>query len=98
MRTPLTPAEIQTALVSLPGWGWERDSLVKTYSFGDFRAAISFMVRVGFEAEHLNHHPDWTNCYRTVAVRLTTHDVGGKVTELDCELARRMDHLAFQAR
>jgi 4a-hydroxytetrahydrobiopterin dehydratase len=96
MRTPLSRSEIENELVSLPGWVLECDALAKTYGFADFRTAMGFMVRVGFEAEELNHHPEWTNIYKTVAVRLSTHDAGGKVTELDCELARRMDRLARQ--
>ena len=94
MSPPLTQLEIQTSLDGLPGWKFESDALAKTYTFKNFREAISFMVRVGFEAEALNHHPDWTNVYKTVAVRLNTHDSDRKVTVLDVELARRMDLIA----
>ena len=52
------------------------------------------MVRAGFEAEELNHHPEWMNVYKMVAVRLNTHDAGGKVTAKDVELARRFDKVA----
>jgi 4a-hydroxytetrahydrobiopterin dehydratase len=34
------------------------------------------------------------NVYKTVAVRLCTHDAGGKVTAKDVELARRMEKVA----
>ena len=57
-------------------------------------AALAFMVRAGFEAEVVNHHPDWTNVYNRVSVRLTTHDAGGRVTDKDFELARRFDAAA----
>ncbi len=50
------------------------------------------MVRAGFEAEALDHHPDWTNVYNRVEVSLTTHDKGG-LTDRDFELARRMEGL-----
>ena len=53
----LTPAEIDEAVRALPGWTWERDALAKEFKFGSFREALSFMVRVSFEAEALNHHP-----------------------------------------
>jgi len=96
MRSPLTLPDIERELGALPGWVLERDALAKTYEFADFRTAMGFMVRVGFEAEDMNHHPEWTNIYKTVAVRLSTHDAGGKVTALDCELARRMDRVARQ--
>jgi 4a-hydroxytetrahydrobiopterin dehydratase len=53
------------------------------------------MVRVGFEAEAMNHHPDWTNVYNRVAIRLNTHDAGGKVTAKDVTLAQKIESLAW---
>ena len=98
MKTPpLVPAEIAAALKALPGWTWERDALAKEFRFENFRAALAFMVRAGFEAEAMDHHPDWTNVYGRVAVRLSTHSAGGKVTALDVELARRLDAVSSKA-
>ena len=88
---PLTPAEIAAALPALPGWTHERDALAKEFRFADFRQALAFMVRVGFEAEAMDHHPDWTNVYNRVAIRLNTHDAGGRVTAKDLDLARRIE-------
>lgn len=90
---PLTPPEIEHALTHLPGWAWERGALVKTLEFGDFREAMGFMLRAGFEADALDHHPEWTNVYNKVSIRLTTHDAGNKVTAKDVELAGRMEKL-----
>jgi 4a-hydroxytetrahydrobiopterin dehydratase len=90
---PLNGAEIEHALTHLQGWVWESDALVKTMEFGDFREAMGFMLRAGFEADALDHHPEWTNVYNKVVVRLSTHDAGGKVTAKDVELAGRMDKL-----
>ena len=91
----LTPTEIQAALDTLRGWSCERDALVKTFKFGTFREALSFMVRVGFEAEAMDHHPDWTNVYNKVTIRLNTHDAGGKVTAKDVSLAKRIQSLSW---
>ena len=91
--TPLTPTEIAAALAGLPGWTHEGDALTRTFQFADFRTALAFMVRAGFEAEAMNHHPEWTNVYHRVAVRLTTHDAGNRITANDVELARRMSLL-----
>ncbi len=91
MKTALTGAEIEAALVGLAGWSGDRAALVKRFQFTDFKAALGFMVRVGFEAEAMNHHPEWTNVYNRVDVRLNTHDAGGQVTAKDVELARRME-------
>ncbi len=95
MSTALTPAEITNALPLLLGWKSEGDALTKTFTFGSFREALSFMVRIGFEAEEMNHHPEWTNTYNKVVVRLNTHDAGDKVTAKDVELATRMQKISW---
>lgn len=95
MSTPLSRAEIQTALESLPGWAFERDALVKTLKFATFREAMGFMVRAAFEAEAMNHHPEWKNSYNTLEIRLNTHDADGKVTAKDVELAKRIQKISW---
>ena len=95
MRTPLPPTKIKRTLAALPGWRCERKALAKTFTFDSFREALSFMVRVGFEAEALDHHPEWTNIYNRVAIRLHTHDAGGRVTAKDVELARRIQRISW---
>ena len=92
--TPLTTAEITAALTDLPGWTLEGDALTRTFQFADFKAALAFMVRAGFEAEAMDHHPEWTNVYHRVAIRLTTHDAGNKVTAKDVALAKKFSALA----
>ncbi len=91
----LTPVEIDEALRALPDWKLERDALAKEFKFGSFREALSFMVRVGFEAEAMNHHPEWTNVYNRVAIRLNTHEAGGKITVKDVNLARKIQGLSW---
>ena len=92
---PLKAAEIKAALGKLPGWTCKRDALAKTFTFVSFREAMSFMVRAGFEAEAMDHHPEWTNVYNRVAIRLNTHDAGGKVTAKDCALARKIQAISW---
>lgn len=93
MPVPLSAAKIKQALARLPGWVLERDALAKTFKFDSFRAALAFMVQAGFEAEELNHHPEWTNVYNRVSVRLNTHDAGDRVTAKDVALAKRFERL-----
>jgi len=95
MAKPLTPSEIAAALRGLPGWTRKGGALTKTFQFGSFREALSFMVRVGFEAEAMDHHPDWTNVYNRVSIRLNTHDAGGKVTAKDVTLAEKIQAIAW---
>jgi len=77
------------------GWALDeaRDALAKTYTFRNFVEAFGFMTQVAIVAEKMNHHPEWSNVYKTVKVVLTTHDAGG-LTELDVKLAQKMDALA----
>ncbi|MET0544738.1 MAG: 4a-hydroxytetrahydrobiopterin dehydratase [Caulobacterales bacterium] len=83
------------ALKKLPGWRAVdgRDAIAKTFTFNDFNEAFGFMSRVAMQAEKLDHHPEWSNVYKTVEVLLSTHDAGG-VTELDVKLALFMDSAA----
>ena len=94
-RDPLSDSAIHDALDDLDGWTYEDDKLKATYEFADFRAAISFIVRMSFYAEEMNHHPELENVYNSVTIALTTHDVGGKVTETDLELAREIESVAW---
>ena len=91
----MTPAKINKALRILPGWAKKGEALAKTFKFGSFREAMSFMVRVGFEAEAMDHHPDWSNVYNCVVIRLHTHDAGGKVTAKDIELAKKIQAIRW---
>ena len=76
--------------------GWTmvegRDAITKTFIFDNFVEAFGWMTRAAIWAEKWNHHPEWSNVYRTVEVVLTTHDVGG-ISSLDAKLARKMDSL-----
>lgn len=76
--------------------GWAlvegRDAITKTYVFDNFIDAFGWMTRVAIWAEKWDHHPEWSNVYKTVTVVLTTHDVGG-LSALDAKLARKMDSL-----
>ena len=77
------------------GLDHEGDALEKTFTFGSFREAFSFMTRVALEAETMDHHPDWTNVYNRVTVRLNTHAAGSKITAKDVELARRIQKISW---
>lgn len=88
---PLTEKELKKELSDLEGWEFKDDKIHKEFSFKDFKSAISFMVRVGFDAEDQGHHPEWFNVYNTVSISLSTHDAGGKVTGKDIKLAKAID-------
>ncbi len=72
-------------------WKEEKDALHRTYEFKTFVAAIAFMVNAAMYIEQLDHHPEWTNVYNKVMVKLTTHDAGNTVTDKDHELSKVLD-------
>lgn len=74
-------------------WIENDNQLVGTFEFSDFVEAFAFMTQVALVAEKLNHHPDWTNVYNKVEIRLTTHDAGNVVTTKDRELASIIESL-----
>ena len=90
---PLSREEIKNELENLDGWSFKDDSIRKQFSFSDFKEAMSFMVRVGFEAESLVHHPDWSNVYNRVSITLSTHDADDKVTGKDIQLAKAIEDI-----
>lgn len=72
-------------------WKEENNALHKTYEFKSFVAAVAFMVNAAMFIDELNHHPEWTNIYNKVIVKLQSHDAGNKVTDKDRELAKVLD-------
>ncbi len=95
MVAKLDKVQRAAALKGLKGWSEDgkRDAIRKTFVFADFVEAFGFMTKAALVAERMDHHPEWSNVYKTVNVLLTTHDAGG-LTMKDVELARAMDQAA----
>ncbi len=97
MTDQLTQDERDTDLAPLLANGWAmvdgRDAIHKQFVFTNFVEAFGFMTKVALFAEKWNHHPEWSNVYKTVDVTLTTHDAGG-LSALDVKLGAKMDTLA----
>jgi 4a-hydroxytetrahydrobiopterin dehydratase len=89
----LSEAELTLALNSLPGWQIKEGKLYKEYKFSSFATALGWMVSVGVHAEKMGHHPEWFNVYNTVKVNLITHDIGNAISNLDVELAKKMEEI-----
>ena len=94
-RDKLTGDARKAALARVPRWqeASGRDAIARKFVFQDFNEAFGFMARAALVAEKMNHHPEWSNVWRTVEVTLSTHDAGG-LTELDIRLAEAMDRIA----
>ncbi|WP_299478363.1 4a-hydroxytetrahydrobiopterin dehydratase [uncultured Roseibium sp.] len=95
MAERLKPEDRAAGLTTLPEWHLceGREAIFKSFKFKDFREAFGFMTQVALVAEKMNHHPEWSNVYRTVDITLATHDVGG-LSELDLELAGEIEKIA----
>lgn len=87
-----TEEQIQTELQNLNGWSYNENAIHTSLEFENFKEAFSMMTRISFEAEKLNHHPNWTNVYNELSISLSTHDAAG-VTEKDFELARIIEDI-----
>lgn len=74
-------------------WEEKNNSLYRKFEFKNFSEAFAFMTRVALEAEKMDHHPLWTNVYKTVEISLSTHDAGNTVTDKDRKLAKKIDAL-----
>jgi len=72
----------------------EKDNALHTQlKFKNFTQAFSFMTQVAIEAEKMNHHPEWSNVWNTVNVKLTTHDAGNTITAKDRALAQKIEEI-----
>ncbi|KPF77519.1 pterin-4-alpha-carbinolamine dehydratase [alpha proteobacterium AAP81b] len=95
MIARLTPDAIAAEITGLADWCFVTDAkgidgIEKDYRFADFAAAFGFMARVALLAEKADHHPEWSNVWNRVHIRLTTHDAGG-LSARDFALAKAID-------
>ena len=97
MTEKLTQEARDTDLAPLLDKGWQmvdgRDAITKKFVFSNFVEAFGFMTKVALYAEKWNHHPEWSNVYKTVDVTLTTHDADG-LSALDVKLGAKMEALS----
>ncbi|MFF4222135.1 4a-hydroxytetrahydrobiopterin dehydratase [Streptomyces abikoensis] len=91
---PLSQKDVESRLQELPGWSTEGDRITRRYTFDGHFQAAAMVMHIAQIQEELNHHSDLTLGYNTVTLAVNTHSVGGKVTGLDVELARRIEAVA----
>jgi len=94
MVRQLDAAQVASSAAGLIGWSVTDGgrAIVRSFVFGDFVEAFGFMTRVAIYAERANHHPEWSNVYNRVEIRLTTHDCNG-LSQRDIDLARLIDRI-----
>lgn len=89
----LTSEQIEAALRTLGGWERDGDAIRRQFTFAGFPDALAFVVRVGFAAEAVDHHPDLLVNYKRVTLTYSTHSEGG-LTQKDVEGARAAGDIA----
>lgn len=94
----MTPEQVQEKLAKLDGWSLEGEAIRKQFVFDGFASAIAFVVRVGFDAESADHHPDiLVSGYKNVTLTFTTHSAAG-LTDKDFSGADKADGVFEQRR
>jgi 4a-hydroxytetrahydrobiopterin dehydratase len=88
----LSENELDETVRAMNGWELKDGKLKKSYRFSNFVEAFGFMTRIALEAEKINHHPEWSNVYNTVTIKLSTHDAGG-ITDYDIKLANIIESI-----
>lgn len=86
----LTARELRTVMPRLAGWKLAKNKLVRTLEFQDFVQSLSFVNSLVAYFETIDHHPDVRIAYGDVTFELTRYDVGGRVTSLDVEVAKKI--------
>jgi len=86
----LSGNELDEIVRNMNGWELKDEKLQKSFKFTNFVEAFGFMTRIALEAERMNHHPEWSNVYNNVTIKLSTHDAGG-ITDYDIKLAEIID-------
>jgi len=89
----LSAVDVARALAELKDWTGDTTSLRRNIKASSFAAGIQLVDAVAEIADAMDHHPDIDIRWTTITFVCSTHSAGG-VTELDVELARRIDDLA----
>ena len=92
----LTDTQRRDLIDPLLATGWAmvdgRDAIHKEFKFKSFAHAFGWMSSVAILAEKMDHHPEWSNVYNRVYIKLTTHDADNKVTDKDRFLAEAIEN------
>jgi len=74
-------------------WIEEENALVAHLEFDSFEKAMKYLLDCTPAISELNHHPEWSNVYNKVTIKLTTHDAGNTITDKDRKLAQVLEEI-----
>ena len=92
MSSLIEEKELDSFIEKNPSWIIKNKTIKKEFKFTNFIEAFSFMTKVAFLSEKMDHHPNWQNSYNKVIIELTTHDMNG-ITSNDIKLAKFINKL-----
>ena len=92
MVSLITQSQLDCFIEKNPSWIIKNKTIKKEFKFTNFIEAFSFMTKVAFLSEKMDHHPNWQNTYNKVIIELTTHDMNG-ITTNDIKLAKYINNL-----
>jgi 4a-hydroxytetrahydrobiopterin dehydratase len=95
--TILTRQQLRAIMPRLAGWKLAGNKLSRTFEFRDFVQSLSFVNSLVAYFESVDHHPDVHIAYGEVTFELTRYDLGGKVTDRDVEVAKKISS-AYKSR
>jgi 4a-hydroxytetrahydrobiopterin dehydratase len=84
--------QIEQNLREVPDWKIEDKTLVRRFKFENYYETMSFVVAVAMLAQREDHHPDLEVSYNKLAIKYSTHSVGG-LSENDFICAAKIDAL-----
>lgn len=90
---PLADDEITRRLATLDGWSRNGSEIIKTFAH-TYHECLHLAMYVGAKAREVGHHPDIDIRWQRITFRITTHDAGHRITELDFAMAARIDAIA----
>ena len=89
----LAGKELEALAKQVPQWKVVNGHhIMRTFTFSDFRQALSFVNKVGEIAEQQGHHPDILLSWGKAEITTWTHKIDG-LTESDFILAAKIDKL-----
>ncbi|MEC4003761.1 4a-hydroxytetrahydrobiopterin dehydratase [Flavobacterium sp. SUN052] len=91
----LSEIEINENLQKLNHWNHTHNVIEKSFVFKNFDEAMEIINKIASEAKKQNHHPEWTNVYNKLTIKLSTHDVSG-ISSKDFDLATAIDLIVKQ--
>ena len=91
MQKGLTGRAIKEKPSSMKGWSFIEDKLKKSFIFDNYRDAMSFIVRLSYEADGQNHHPEIFNCNNRMEILLNKNNEGEKETKKNYDIDLKID-------